>query len=161
MMHYNKKDAFITIKVKEFALFMAQVFSKIKAIESLAVPMYKIVDWIELDGIGYCVALITGTDVTENHRPSDILKNKALLRKFEQEDVVAITNFCHYENLRPKTTICSVDCEADKVTTKGLDGKEESYSLSEIKNDKDFFEKLSKKDVFHIARMIGQSDMDI
>lgn len=165
MLKNKQNETYITIKVNELFAFIKQIFETIKRVNKL--PIYKIVDWNEINGFGYCLIQISGTRGIMPFKPSEILKDNVMLKGFDQEDVVAITNFVNYEKLKPKAKVHTIDNldspDQTNISIKKSNGKIYRYSIKELrKNDlfseESYLNSLSKIDVFRLGQMIGRSE---
>lgn len=153
----NEKEPFLRGIVHQLANLVDFLLEVIKQKNEQLEPKYKIVDWIQKKGIGYCKVHLVGTSGVYDYTPETIAADDDFISGFSQVDVRTITNLANLEKYKPKAVVSSIHHEEKIVEIKALG--EEMPTLVPIDSNLDkIIEKFSQNDAFNLGRVVGEQD---
>lgn len=155
-LHFEKEATFkfIIHKLTNMVMFLLEV---IKQKDAQLEPKYKLVDWEERKGVGYCKIHLVGTSIVNDYTPEKIVGDDDFISGFSALDIRTITNLANRERNKPKATILEMNYEEGIVKLKSAQNIITSVVVDHQVEGK--LELFSKKDVFRLGRVVGEQDV--
>lgn len=154
-----EKDKTLNSMVQRLNKLVCFLLEIIKQKDKQLQAKYKLVDWIEKKGIGYCKVHFVGTAVVNNYTPGAIVADDKFISGFSHLDIRTITNLANYEKYKPKNSINSINYEEKVAEIKNIDNSKSCLPIDS--NIYEEIEQFSKKDVFNLGRIVGEMDTQI
>jgi hypothetical protein len=153
------KDASIKSFVQNILDLLAALSQVIKQKDEELQPKYRLVDWLELNGVGYCKIHVIGTTCVNNYLPSVIVGDDAFISGFDKLDIRTITNLANAESIKPSATIISINYDKNNIEVKEHGRERTLLNIDgEIEH---MIEKFNKQDIFNLGRLVGENDMKL
>jgi hypothetical protein len=153
----NEKESFLKSLIHQLTSVVAFLLEVIKQKNEQLEPKYKLVDWVQKKGVGYCKIHLAGTSAVYDYLPETIAADDDFISGFCRMDVRTITNLANLEKYKPKAVVFSIHHEEKRVEIKSLD--EDVLTLIPIDgNLNKIIEKFSQKDAFNLGRIVGEQD---
>lgn len=147
---------FIIHKLTSLVVFLLEV---IKHKDAQLKQKYKLVDWVENKGVGYCKIHVVGTSIVNDYTPEKIVSDDNFISGFSALDIRTITNLANYEKNKPKATIFAMNYEEGTVKFKSAQSVVTTMVIDhQVEEKLDLF---SKKDVFRLGKVVGEHDVQI
>ncbi|MBA2650858.1 MAG: hypothetical protein H0U73_01105 [Tatlockia sp.] len=158
MSYRNEKEPFLRSLVHQLTNLVGFLLEVIKQKNEQLEPKYKLVDWTQKKGIGYCKIHLVGTSAVYDYTPETIAADDDFISGFCHVDVRTITNLANLEKYKPKAVVSSIHHEEKIVEIKAMG--EEVLTLVPIDgNLNKIIEKFSQNDAFHLGRVVGEQDV--
>ena len=151
----NEKESILKLIVQRLLNLVSYLLEVIKQKDEQLKAKYRLVDWFERKGVGYCKVHLIGTSSVNDYAPEEIVADDDFISGFSQLDIRTITNLANYERYKPKSVVTTIYHE-DRIVEITERGKATTTIINEKIQDK--IEEFSKRDAFNLGRIIGEND---
>jgi hypothetical protein len=155
MSFQHGKESALKLIIQRLSSIVVYLIEVIKRKDEQLEAKYRIVDWVEKKGVGYCRVHLVGTSAVNDYTPNEIVADDKFISGFGPLDIRTITNLANFEKYKPKSFIISIGYEEKIVEIKNL-GDRKLLAINEKIQDQ--IEQFSKKDVFNLGRIVGERD---
>ncbi|MFC3908546.1 hypothetical protein ACFORL_05585 [Legionella dresdenensis] len=152
------KETILKFMVQRLTNIVASLLEIIKQKDEQLKIKYRLVDWVEKNGTGYCRIQLVGTSVVNDYTPEEIVADDDFISGFSHFDIRTVTNLANHEKYKPKAKIMFVKHEENCV------GIKENGQIQDINIDNGIqsdIKKFSQNDAFILGRLLGENDIKI